>query len=521
MYVLKAAWRRIRDFAGMGGDATYLWPRWLVLRGVGLVYVLVFAGISVEGSALIGPNGVAPVARFCEIVAGLFPNVIERFIRAPSLFWISTAPGTIDGLAWCGMGAAIALVLNLWPRMALFICWLILLSFVSTWQIFSPTIIDQLMIETALLCIPFAPAGLRPGLGASTPPRAIALFMMRWLLFRIMFGSGLIKLFAGDSHWRDLTALDVMHETNPSPTILGFFDHQLPHAFHVFEITVTFIAELLAPLLAVFGGRWGRWIALGSWFVLQAGIQLTGNFGWLNTAAIALGLLLLDDQMIAAVTRKLRLKRLTERIAYTFVPPPIADCSWLSRSLVAGLWLHFGLTIYAFGILYTGRTVAGVPDPKSRPVDFIFRDFQSANAYVPFASFPPAKYEVEFAGSNDGGATWRAYPFRYKPQRQDRIGPFIAPWFARFDSALQNALYTNNPVIREVAKRLLERNPEVTALFEADPFADRPAEVIRMLVFNLSFVDLQTHRETGLYWKKEYVSDFAEPVHLDELNRKE
>ena len=184
MHVLRSAWRQIKDFSALGGEATYLWPRWIVLRGIGVVYVLIFWGIIVEGNALIGPAGLAPVERFCETLRSIFPNGLERFIRAPSLFWLSTSPSMIAALKWCGMSAAAALVLNLWPRLALFVCWAVFLSFVSTWQLFSPTIIDQLLLETALLSIVFAPAGLRPGLGAANPPRTIAVFMMRWLLFR-------------------------------------------------------------------------------------------------------------------------------------------------------------------------------------------------------------------------------------------------------------------------------------------------------------------------------------------------
>ena len=515
MHVLRSAWRQLKDFAALGGDATYLWPRWIVLRGVGLVYVLIFAGTIAEGSALIGPAGLAPVEGFCAMLRGIFPHALERFIRAPSLFWVSTSPAMIAGLTWCGLGAAVALVLNLWPRMALFICWAIFLSFVSTWQLFSPTIIDQLMLETALLGIVFAPAGLRPGLGAASPPRALAVFMLRWLLFRIMLGSGLVKVFAGDSHWRDLTALDVMYETSPAPTILGYFDHHLPHAWHVFEIALTLTAELVAPLLAVFAGRRGRWVACGLWTVFQAGIQLTGNFGWLNTAAITLGILLLDDQMLAAAARKFRLQRLASCFAAGTAPPAGQSGNWRSRGVAALLWLHFGLTIYVFAMAVTGHAVSGIPEARSRPLEYLFRDFRSANVYIPFAGFPTAKYEVEFAGSNDSGATWRPYLFRYKPQQEDRISPFLAPRFARFESSMQLALYSQSPVLPEVARLLILRNPDVMRLFQADPFQDQPATMVRIVVFQFNFTDLPTYRATGRFWTKGYVADFTQPITLD------
>lgn len=138
---------------------------------------------------------------------------------------------------------------------------------------------------------------------------------------------------------------------------------------------------------------------------------------------------------------------------------------------------------------------------------------------MPFASFPEAKYEVEFAGSNDGGATWRPYLFRYKPQQEDRISPFLAPRFARFESSLQLALYQQSPVLPEVARQLILRNADVMRLFQADPFPDQPPTLVRIAVFQFSFTDLTTYRETGRYWTKGYVADFTQPISLDAEGR--
>jgi hypothetical protein len=220
-----SVWRRIKEFSGVGANVTYLWPRWIVLRAVGCLYVLIFAGIIEEGQILIGPLGLTPLAGFFANLHQRFPLWFEAFIQAPSLFWMGTGPGAIALLAWSGLLAAVCLILNLWPRMALFSVWLIFLSFVSTWGLFSGSQVDQLMLETALLCIPFAPAGYRPGLGASSPPRPIAVLMMRWLLVRVMFESGVVKLVSGDPRWRDFTAMDNLYETSPFPTILGYLDH--------------------------------------------------------------------------------------------------------------------------------------------------------------------------------------------------------------------------------------------------------------------------------------------------------
>ncbi len=510
------AWQQIRDYAALGGNATYLWPRWIVLRAVGLLYVLAFTGVIHESRALIGPRGIAPLAGFFHALLATHPGPLEAFCRAPSLFWLGTGAPMIAIAGWAGLAAAVALVLNLWPRMALFGCWLIFLSFVSTWRIFSAAIPDHVLLEAGLLCIPFAPAGLRPGLGAECPPRPIAVFMMRWLVFRLMFESGLMKLVAGDPYWRHLTVMKVLYETAPFPTILGYLDHQLPQAYHVFEIALTFAAELAAPLLAVFGGRRGRWFALGLWVVFQAGIQVTNNFGWLNTSAIGVGIALLDDQMLAAAAERLRLRRLGRFLSSkTAENSPGPATPWRLYGLRAALGAHFCLTLYFFGTAW-GDAVYNIPYVVTRPVDLSWF-FHSANVYYPFARITPDRYEVEFEGSNDGGATWRTYEFRYQPQRPDRICPFIAPWFPRFEASLQIAIFSvpKSPLFAAVAAELVSRNPDVMRLFRNDPFPDRPPTMIRMPVYRIGFTDLKTLRKTGNYWHKEYEGDYVPAVYLD------
>jgi len=515
--VVRSPWRQVREFAALEGDATFLWPRWIVLRAVGIVYILIFAGIIASGRALVGPEGIAPLPEFFAHQIRTYPSAVEAFLRAPGLFWISAGGGMLAALSWAGLAAAVAVTLNLWPRLALFGCWLIFLSFITTGRFFAATQPDQLMIEAALLCIPFAPAGLRPGLGANSPPRPIALFMARWLLLRIMFEAGVMKLVAGEQ-WRNLTAMDVMYETTPFPTILGYLDHQLPHAYHVFEIGLTFAAELAAPLLAVFSGRRGRWIAFALWAAFQAGIELTNNFGWLNGAAIALGVLLLDDQMLAAAASRCKWRRPAALLAARTPPPPVpAIGPWGLWSLRGALGLQFVLTLFFFGVAWTtptnalARTVFG-------PVEYLFGDFHSSNAYPLFEGLPPIRYGLEFEGSNDGGETWRTYPFRYQPQRVDRICPFIAPWYARFEATLEITLNAvpNSPIFAAVATHLLQHDPKVIGLFVRDPFPDRPPMMVRMPVYLLNFTDFATYRKTGRFWRKEYEGDYAPMLYTDD-----
>jgi len=509
--VVQALWRQAREFAGLGGEATHLWPRWLVLRAVGLVYVFAFWNIVREGQALIGPDGIVPASALLQHLRAVFPDAITAFFRAPSLLWINSGAGMFTLLSWTGLAAAVAVVLNIAPRWALTACWIIFLSFVTVFTIFSSTQMDQLILEVALLCIPYAPGGLRPGLGQHAPPRPIALFMVRWLLFRVMFESGLFKIISGDVHWQNLTAMDIMYETAPFPTILGYFDHQMSHAYHVLEIALTFAAEILAPVLMIFAGRRGRWFALVVWTIFQLGIQLTANFGWLNFAAMGLGLVLLDDQILQNLAGRLRLARLRDYLANAVratTRPAIAR--WKSYLLRGALWAHFGLAIYDVFLVITLGTV-DLSDDTNRPVSQSFRIFRSANAYTLYAGFTPNRYGVEFVGSNDGGVTWRAYRYPNFPQATDEICDFIAPRFLRFEATAQviASLPERTSTFSLIALKLIERDPRITGLFEENPFPDRPAQLIRMRRYQLKFTDLKTWRATGDYWHKEYLDDYG------------
>jgi lipase maturation factor 1 len=517
----RALWSQVKEFAGLGGDATYLWPRWLVLRAVGLVYIFAFWNIVKEGQALIGPDGIVPASALLQHLREVFPNAITAFFRAPSLLWINNGAGMFMLLSWTGLAAAVAVVLNIAPRWALAACWVIFLSFVTVFTIFSSTQMDQLILEVALLCIPFAPGGLRPGLGRHAPPRPIALFMVRWFLFRVMFESGLFKIISGDSHWRDLTAMDIMYETAPFPTILGYFDHQMSHAYHVLEIALTFAAEIIAPVLMIFAGRRGRWFAFVVWTIFQLGIQLTANFGWLNTAAMGLGLVLLDDQMLQALAGRMRLNRLREFLTNTAQATAMpAIARWKTYLLRGALWAHFCLAIYDVFLVITLGTV-DLSDDTNRPLSQAFRVFRSANTYTLYAGFTPNRYGVEFVGSNDGGVTWRPYRYPNFPQATDQICDFIAPRFLRFEATAQviASLRNRTSTFSLIALKLIERDPRITALFVEDPFPDRPAQLIRMRRYQLKFTDLNTWRTTGDYWHKEYLDDYSPMFVVDRDGR--
>ena len=506
--------RVLKSFWGINNGNTYFYARWLSLRLIGLVYIIAFSGILIECKALIGPSGIAPLGIFFKLLMNQNSLGIISALHAPSLFWFSTSLAAINTVCWLGMAAALALTLNLYPRISLFICYITFLSFVSTGHFFAATQMDQLLLEAGFLFIFFSPSGFRPGLGLDQAPSVAGQIGVRWLLIRVMLEPGIFKFTSGNIHWLDFTAMDVMYETTPFPTYLGYIDHHLPHAYHVFEYYLTFLAELAAPVIAIFGGRRGRWIAFFVWILFQVGIELTNNFGWLNISAMALGLLLLDDQMLEDFVSYFKIKYFKLGIQ---VPALQRRKSKFQTNFTTGIIvLHTGLTLYFFAL---ACDVSGKVFSPSVVNTFnsLFSNFHTANAYPLFQGFPEHRYSLEFEGSNDQGKTWRSYPFRYQPQNLNQICPNIAPHFPRFEATLQITLGTmpNAQIYPTVASYLLAQNKDVIGLFKYDPFADSPPTMIRMPVYLLKFTSYADYVKTGNFWVKEYQGVYTPMLYVD------
>jgi hypothetical protein len=224
------------------------------------------------------------------------------YLMAPTLAWLHPADGFISGLAVAGIAAAALVVLNFATGPMLLAAWALYLSQVSIGQTFMLFQWDSLLLETGFLAVFFAPWKLRVTADA-VPPSSPLVWLLRWLMFRFMFSSGVVKLLGGDPSWRDLTALTYHYETQPLPTVLGWYMHQMPVWFHRGSTLFMFVVELAVPFL-IFGSRRFRIVGAYLMAALQLVIFLTGNYTYFNLLTMALCIPLLDDRWFETLMRK-------------------------------------------------------------------------------------------------------------------------------------------------------------------------------------------------------------------------
>ncbi len=430
-------------------------------------------------------------------------------------------------ICWIGLLASMLLVLNVWPRGMLFICFVCFLSFVAAAQDFSGYQSDGMLLEAGFISLFFAPAGFLPGLGRSSPPSRASLFLLQWEWFRIYFESGVVKLASGDPEWRNFTAMDDYYQNGPLPTWVGWYVQHLPHWFHAFSTGATLVLELGLVFMLFLPRRWRImcFFIVTAW---QIPVILTANYTFLNYLVLLLGFLLLDDRFIAkflpddwkqkfvpaatapqAATSDLSVseeKPSSEpetEYGPARVPNPFAALK-LALASVMLIWIFYTTTVELVWMF-----LPHLPLPTS-PVAAL-EPFRIANRYGLFAVMTRGRYEIEFQGSNDG-QNWTAYPFRYKPQDLSKPPRIYAPYQPRFEWNLWFASlgsWRENMIVPSTEERLLAGSPDVLALFARNPFPQAPPKQVRAVLWQYWFTTMGEKRATGMWWRRQLLGLYA------------
>jgi len=480
--------------AGLTAPRTHARVVSLFLRSLGAIHVIAFLSLGVQIEGLIGSRGILPATELLGFVAAR--TDATRYWLLPTVFWLDASDAALRGACWAGAAAGALLALGFAPLPNLLASWVLYLSLTTVGQVFLGYQWDGLLLETTLLAVFLAPRGLwlRP-----REPAAPALWLLRFLLFRLMFASGLAKLAIGDASWRSLTALTFHYETQPLPTPLAWYAHQQPLWMHQFACALMFGVELFVPFL-VLGPRRARLLAFAPLVALQISIAATGNYTFFNLLAIALCLLLLDDAVF--------------RWPAVEPAPPVPPRFRAVRLAAASVLVLVALVPFlgSFGRM-----------PWPGPLVALYRvaaPFRSVNAYGLFAVMTTERPEILLEGSGDG-VEWRPYAFRYKPGDPKRAPAFVAPhqprldwqmWFAALRGRCEGA-----PWFLRFVQRLKAASPQVLGLLDGNPFPEAPPVQVRARLQDYRFTTWDERSRTGDYWRVQDKGFFCPdvPVNLE------
>jgi hypothetical protein len=324
------------------------------------------------------------------------------------------------------------------------------------------------------------------------------IFLLRWMLFRVEFGAGLIKL-RGDPCWRNLTCLNYHHETQPLPNPLSSYFHHLPQSFHKLEVVGNFAAQLVIPvglfLPQPVAGICGALIIL-----TQLWLFISGNYSWLNLLTMLLAVSSFSNSQLRLILRMHIPAGLASPVAYEWV-----IVLFTGSVIVLSYWpVHNMLS-------------------RRQMMNTSFNPYHLVNTYGAFGSVTKARYEIVIEGTEDESVReqtkWSEYEFKAKPGNPRRRPPQIAPYHLRLDWLMWFAAmspvydYMEHPWFIILVQKLLQGDRATLKLLRRNPLPKEP-KLIRARLYRYRFATPQERRDTGQWWVRSPAGEYLPPVSL-------
>ena len=488
-------WERVLPDRG-----SYWLTRFVILRLLGIIYALAFLVAANQILPLIGSDGLLPVGDFVERVRVALGGSLGGFLRLPSLFWFNHSDSVLVGVAWTGFALSCVVACGYANAVLLILLWILYMSFVHLGQEWYGYGWEVQLLESGFLAIFLCPLlDGRPF--PRRPPPLVVIWLFRALIFRIMFGAGMIKI-RGDQSWRDLTALYYHFETQPIPNGLSRWFHFLPRALLRGGTFFNHFAELVAPWF-VFWPRLARTIAGSVIVAFQLTIFLGGNLSFLNWLTIVPALACFDDRTWSKVLPPRLTKRARAAQAAAVVSRPMLGTAWAIGALVALLSIQPVLNIFS---------PHQIMNRSFDPLDLV-------NTYGAFGAVGKERLNVVFEGTNEAepndDANWKSYSYEGLPVALDERPPQIAPYHLRLDWQMWfAAMGTPNqyPWTLNLIWKLLHNDPGAVGLFRSNPFPEKPPRYIRAVLYRYTFVPPNPQ---GLWWKREKLGLWLPPLAAD------
>jgi len=477
---------------------TYWLTRFVMLRLLGAVYSIAFLVAINQILPLIGSDGLTPVSLYLKRISNAI-GTDGGFIRLPSLFWFWHSDTALIIFAWTGFILSLVVLAGYANGIILTVLWILYMSFVHVGQEWYGYGWEIMLLETGFLSIFLCPfRDMRPFPKREPPFQIILLF--RWLIFRIMFGAGLIKL-RGDDIWRNATALYYHFETQPIPGPLSRWFHFLPHGVLKIGVWFNWIAEILAPIFA-FGPRLARHIAGVIMILFQLNLVLSGNLSFLNWLSIIPALACLDDGFWKKILPKRLVKKAEAAAAVSEVPSKAKQRTiWFVTVIICIL------SIPAIGNMMSSGQIMNT---SFDPLDLV-------NTYGAFGTVGQERMNVVFEGTSDEDTTdnahWKPYIYKGLPVALNKRPPQIAPYQLRLDWQMWFAsMYTPDYYswTYHLMWKLLHNNHGAVGLFAINPFPDKPPRYIRAVLYRYRFA--RKGNPQDLWWNRERISLWIRPM---------
>jgi len=461
----------------------YWYSRLVFEKALALIYLIAFACAANQFVPLLGERGLLPVTRFTQFVS---------FRASPSLFFFFPTDSAFRVAAWMGIAISCFVLSGyagqrgaLVSAAAWAALWALYLSFVNVGQTFYAFGWESMLLEAGFLAIFLG--------GSATQPHAAFRWLWAWMLFRVMFGAGLIKL-RGDPCWRDLTCLDYYFETQPIPNPLSWYFHWLPPVVHRAGVMFNHIAELAVPF-AYFAPQPVAAIAGLLTIVFHFGLIVSGNLSWLNWLTIVLCIPLLDNRW------------------FSWLPvtvPALDEPHAAHRLVVYGLVALVGVLSIepALNMLSPGQLM-----------NYSYNPLHLVNTYGAFGSITRTRYEIVVEGTDDtviGEQTkWREYEFKGKPGDPGSRPRQIAPYHLRLDWLMWFAAMSptpSDPWFIALMAKLAEGDPMILRLLRTNPFTDHPPRYVRARYYQYRFTTPDERRLSGQWWKRDLIGTYVPPI---------
>ncbi|XP_028413940.1 lipase maturation factor 1-like isoform X2 [Dendronephthya gigantea] len=451
-------------------SGTYWLTRIVFLRSLAFVYFFAFLVALNQNKQLLGDDGLLPVPNFLNKVRNYFGGTfgLSTFQAVPSLLW-AVNPANInqylDMIAYCGALLSLFVFYTGCCNMVIMLTlWILYHSLVNVGQLWYSFGWESQLLETGFLAIFLCPILKLRQIPEQTPTSWVVIFGYRWLIFRIMFGAGMIKI-RGDQCWRDLTCMN----------------------YH-YQVVLIF----------------------------------SGNLSFLNWLTILPSIMCFDDKALAwcfpvssharrqvCKLQKLHLDGNSRR------PSKGLRIRWI-MDVFLGLLLAY-LSISVVQNLFSSRQIMNTS----------FDSLRIVNTYGAFGSITKERTEIIIQGTRNktsygDNVVWEEYEFKCKPGNVRKRPCVISPYHYRLDwlmwfAAFQN--YQNNPWLIHLSAKLLVNDPDATSLISHNPFKNGPPpRYIRAEHYLYEFTKFGSpEARDGKWWSRRKIATYFHPFSMKDI----